>query len=69
MADTAFQNVDDEVLAAVQARKEVLEAYRLSVLAGAEPEPFGVWVEVTQAEYNALGDAKREGVLYAIVAE
>lgn len=68
MADTAFQNVDDEVLAAVQARKEVLEAYRQSVLAGTEPEPFNTWVELTQAEYDALGDAKREGVLYAIVA-
>lgn len=67
MANTAFQNVDDEVLAAVQARKAVLEEYRLSVLAGENPETYGHWVEVTEAEYAAL--TPREGVLYAIVAE
>lgn len=68
MADTAFQNVDDEVLAAVQARKVVLEAYRASVNAGTEPGEFDKWIELTQAEYDALGSARREGVLYAIVA-
>jgi hypothetical protein len=74
MANTAFQNVDDEVLAAVEARKAVLEAYRHARLipegepgfvAGAVPEQFGTWVEVTQAEFDAL--TPREGVLYAIV--
>lgn len=69
MANTAFQNVDDELAEAVAARNDVVEAHRQSVLAGTEPEPYTTWVEVTQAEYDALGDAKREGVLYAIVAE
>lgn len=69
MADTAFQNVDDELAAAVAARNAVIEAHRLNVLAGTEPEPYTTWVELTEAEYAALGDARREGVLYAIVAE
>ena len=67
MADTAFQNVDDEMLAAVAARKVVLENYRLAVNAGTEPGEYDKWIELTQAEYDALGSARREGVLYAIV--
>lgn len=68
MANTAFQNVHIQQKAAVDARQVVLEAYRLNVLAGKEQETYGQWIELTQVEYNALGAARREGVLYAIVA-